>query len=707
MITSTAFQKLQSSVLRSRTFRARLLINGLQTSPIETDISSFITNFGNVSRRLTFDIGNFSPGNHSFNLQNTKDLGEFFFTFGINLGENFWMDLEYELLLGFYDATNVSTERNDRDFIQYFTGIIQGKSENRINGKITIQAKDLTQSILDKKVCTLLAASDVFDNQTGTDDRAFQQFIKYGMHRLIQNSSDKSQLNNRNNPFTAMVAHPNLAIAKGIDPSAGSPTNRDPFRWFYVPTQNKISGRYGSEDNIRGTHNGSNNSSILVDTSASFLAQDISNGDILSNDTDGSSGMITKITKTTIEASLSGGTDNDWDIGDNYSIPVNNPKEIYYWDYREDKKRWVKFVQTDITTSNISVQTALPNKGGIYLEFVTDFEPDNSEWPGGDWDDYVDGTSVWATGSTTETVDPAIAVEVQGNILDNNPVRIIDNLLTDSLLTNLDDTTIDKSTNEFTAIDLTYTFDRAFQFYDDDTGQININKDSETSIFKIIQDIVKLTGLYFFTSAKKSVSEDRRIRLVINTPINTCDPAGDPNLVLPSFSTKNRILSYVYTTNNSSVFDKFLTTYFSPGTSTKNSFDIKTRGSGPKVLQFAASTNPVAYWFDSPGSAEANINRRFNQLSIPAEELNLEIDASAIDLELGDIITIHDAISDSEITVQIFEMSTNINNGQIRIKARRYELLYGPDAGDPTKLWAFVDCAFVDADSDGNTYHVF
>ena len=83
------------------------------------------------------------------------------------------------------------------------------------------------------------------------------------------------------------------------------------------------------------------------------------------------------------------------------------------------------------------------------------------------------------------------------------------------------------------------------------------------------------------------------------------------------------------------------------------------------------------------------------------------MDVAGYNLELADLIDIHDSITGQTKTVQIFQTNNNMTNGDVKINARRYDLLYGPDVNDPTKLWAFVGCAFVDAGPDGETYHVF
>lgn len=68
-----------------------------------------------------------------------------------------------------------------------------------------------------------------------------------------------------------------------------------------------------------GTHDGANNASVLTDSGEAW-ATDEHVGYTIYNITDGSSGIITANTGTTITATLHGGTENDWDTGDTYKI---------------------------------------------------------------------------------------------------------------------------------------------------------------------------------------------------------------------------------------------------------------------------------------------------------------------------------------------------------------------------------------------------
>ena len=69
-----------------------------------------------------------------------------------------------------------------------------------------------------------------------------------------------------------------------------------------------------------GTHTGSNNASVLTDSAADFINDGVQVGDRVLNTTDTSEGEITARTATTITATLAGGTDNDWDISNDYVV---------------------------------------------------------------------------------------------------------------------------------------------------------------------------------------------------------------------------------------------------------------------------------------------------------------------------------------------------------------------------------------------------
>ena len=75
------------------------------------------------------------------------------------------------------------------------------------------------------------------------------------------------------------------------------------------------------------THDGASNASVLSDSTANF-GTDTLVGLTVYNNTDGSSGTITANTSTTVTATLSGGTDNDWDDADSYTIPLSTVFDV-------------------------------------------------------------------------------------------------------------------------------------------------------------------------------------------------------------------------------------------------------------------------------------------------------------------------------------------------------------------------------------------
>jgi len=68
-----------------------------------------------------------------------------------------------------------------------------------------------------------------------------------------------------------------------------------------------------------GTHDGAADASALTDTTKSWTINEFV-GHTITNTTDGSSGTVTANTATTVTATLSGGTENDWDVDDAYTI---------------------------------------------------------------------------------------------------------------------------------------------------------------------------------------------------------------------------------------------------------------------------------------------------------------------------------------------------------------------------------------------------
>lgn len=73
-----------------------------------------------------------------------------------------------------------------------------------------------------------------------------------------------------------------------------------------------------------GTHKRGDSSSVLIDPGANFKSCGVQTGVLAKNTTDGSEGEISTVSEDQIECTLSGGTDNDWDVGDEYEIYITD-----------------------------------------------------------------------------------------------------------------------------------------------------------------------------------------------------------------------------------------------------------------------------------------------------------------------------------------------------------------------------------------------
>jgi len=79
----------------------------------------------------------------------------------------------------------------------------------------------------------------------------------------------------------------------------------------------------GNDAGLKGTHTGANNAAVLTDAAANWTVNGLI-GLTISNLTDISSVVITANTANTVTGVLTGGTDNDWDAGDVYSIQFDS-----------------------------------------------------------------------------------------------------------------------------------------------------------------------------------------------------------------------------------------------------------------------------------------------------------------------------------------------------------------------------------------------
>jgi len=125
-----------------------------------------------------------------------------------------------------------------------------------------------------------------------------------------------------NEASIAASAITTLADSKGINltETPSSLTLTVEATYAALATQGiKIHVRTSLTDRALGTHTGADGAAALTDAEAHFVADELV-GLTVKNLPDGSSGVITANTGTVVTAALGGGTNNDWDGDDAYTI---------------------------------------------------------------------------------------------------------------------------------------------------------------------------------------------------------------------------------------------------------------------------------------------------------------------------------------------------------------------------------------------------
>ncbi len=149
---------------------------------------------------------------------------------------------------------------------------------------------------------------------------------------------------------------------------------------------------------ITGTHTGSNNVIILTDSAATFVADGVQSGDVVTNITDGSRGKVVSVdsaTQITLET-LSGGTDDDFDTSDVYSIRLENPRTSQtstvtadYWD-RDVAAYRPEMTSTQATQYAVILKNTKPDQHNPFV-FTAPFIRDGNGSPWPLWEVMVQG----------------------------------------------------------------------------------------------------------------------------------------------------------------------------------------------------------------------------------------------------------------------------------------------------------------------------
>ena len=99
-----------------------------------------------------------------------------------------------------------------------------------------------------------------------------------------------------------------------------------------------------------GTHTGGNGAAVLTDSAGDFLDKGVEVGDTVNNTTDGSSATITAVEATTITGVLSGGTSDDWQNGEAYTVD----KAVSHQGARAEEIRKIRII-TDLDVAGESM----------------------------------------------------------------------------------------------------------------------------------------------------------------------------------------------------------------------------------------------------------------------------------------------------------------------------------------------------------------
>ena len=139
-------------------------------------------------------------------------------------------------------------------------------------------------------------------------DNKFFDFIKTSTYGLRIHGSNCVALRNEfylNDTSQGTVNSINWTLGNGLFADGNIGRN----------VRSKVTG----DTSLTGAHDGSANASVLTDSGESWVVNSLT-GRIIRNTTDGSEAEIISNTATTITATLAGGTDNDWDVSDAYTV---------------------------------------------------------------------------------------------------------------------------------------------------------------------------------------------------------------------------------------------------------------------------------------------------------------------------------------------------------------------------------------------------
>ena len=187
-------------------------------------------------------------------------------------------------------------------------------------------------------------------------------------------------------------------------------TLRAGYGLFYFSADRKGGHVRGSD--LTGAHTGGNGSAFLVDSGSAWPVDGLI-GATINNTTDGSTITISDNTATTVTGSLAGGTDNDWDAsdaytitgfaetGDDYLITVDCDATAASVIYSANNNKWSPSVYPIDIGSTANVEpTFYAVDGGLRFSDGNFGVTNNNQWYS-----YINRTYLQTLGGNSVTVD--------------------------------------------------------------------------------------------------------------------------------------------------------------------------------------------------------------------------------------------------------------------------------------------------------------
>jgi hypothetical protein len=361
-------------------------------------------------------------------------------------------------------------------------------------------------------------------------------------------------------------------------------------------------------------------------------------------------------------------------------IKTTDVTAVWYWDYIAGM--WCKFDPLNLTNVNYGFVIERDSLlQGIYVRkrntkaIATDSLIHDTKWYFDNWSNYLAGNGSYFLSSEPK---PLLAIEFNGYVYYPNsagmncyanPMAILWDLFYTHA--GLDNGELDIS--NFAALDLTYTFDFAANYFLlagnwATGGQINISINEETTLLDVTQELSLVSGVMITCSHIRST--DRRIRLVINRDYVH---ATDNPIPILTWATNNELNTLEISSDNDKTKNKILITNFIPDVSLPDNLQLITKFSGAadRSIEIALDEKPIVFWYNSEFWADRHAQNLLNKLEDAWEDVNLGLDARGIIIELGDYVKAYDHKVDEYIVLQVYTHSFNLDNNSTMFTGKK------------------------------------